>query len=187
MSGSIEGLGPDTGRGHCVTTFSGQPFWPMDPRPEDIRLDDIAHALALQCRFNGAVMAFYSVAEHSVRMAKALNFDRDLAREALLHDAAEAYIGDLVRPVKAHCPDWCAIDARVDAAVRERFGLPPTMSDKVREADLRMLATERRDLLAAQATEWRDLPEPYDFRIRAMGWVDSKALFLQFADWLGVG
>jgi 5'-deoxynucleotidase YfbR-like HD superfamily hydrolase len=145
-NGDCSGIGSDNGRGHNITTYSGKPFYPLDPRPDEIRLDDIAHSLSMQCRFNGATIKFYSVAEHCVIMSKLFS-DVDLMREALMHDAAEAYLGDLVRPVKAHCPDWRAIDAKVDAACRDRFGLPRIMSNEVKDMDLRMAVTERRDLL----------------------------------------
>lgn len=187
MSGGLEGIGRDDGRGHIVATASGLPFWPMDPRVEDIRLSDIAHGLSMLVRFNGAVHTFYSVAQHSVIMSRALDYDRDLAREALLHDGAETYVGDLIRPVKAHCPDWCAIDARIDAVIRIRFGLPETMSEAVRQADMRMFATERRDLLTVhQSVDWGALPEPYDAPIIPVGWAKAKALFLDRAAELGV-
>src|SRR5689334_10911717 len=84
------------GRGYNMTTFSGEPFWPLDPQPEDIRIVDIAHALSLQCRFNGHTKFHYSVAQHSLIMS--FNVPLQFALEALLHDAAEAYIGDLIRP-----------------------------------------------------------------------------------------
>lgn len=185
----ITGIGADTGRGHNIMTVSGKPFWPFDPRPEDVRLGDIAHSLSMQCRFNGHTTAFYSVAQHCVIMAQGFFMagETELAREALLHDAAEAYIGDLIRPVKAHCPDWCAMDARLDGVIRARFGLPPVMSAEVRDADLRMCVTERRDLCAASPeVDWGDLPEPFQETISPWGPGVSRSAFLNVAAALGV-
>ena len=103
---SITGIGADNGRGYKITTYSGKPFFPMDPRPEEIRIEDIAHSLSMQCRFNGHTKWFYSVAQHCSIMAEAMMSDgyAEYAFEALMHDAAEAYIGDLIRPVKDR--DW---------------------------------------------------------------------------------
>jgi hypothetical protein len=163
---SLEGIGARTDRGHNMVTRSGLPFFPLQPDHNEIRLADIAAHLSKQCRFVGATRVFYSVAEHCVRMSWHFA-PGPLAREALLHDAAEAYIGDLIRPVKADCPDWRAIDARVDAACRARFGLPGQMSAEIRLADLRMAMTERRELIAPSPTvDWGDnLPPPYLMRI----------------------
>lgn len=183
---STEGIGADNGRGHNITTYSGKPFYPLDPKPEEVRLVDIAHSLSMQCRFNGATRAFYSVAEHSVRMARLFSC-LELRKEALFHDAAEAYLGDLVRPVKAHCPDWQAIDKKVDAACRKRFGLPETMTQEIRDMDLRMAVTERRDLLNdAGEVDWGHLPPPLDIDLsRPWDAYNSKYAFLSLAKTLG--
>ena len=77
-----------------------------------------------------------------------------LALEALLHDAAEAYCKDIPRPLKYMLPDYQAIEACVEAAIRERFKLPAQMSPEVKRADLILLATERRDLMPADDTPW---------------------------------
>ncbi len=163
---NLDGLSDRTERGHVMVTHSGLPFYPLAPTRDEIRLADIAAHLAKQCRFVGATRVFYSVAEHCVRMSWHFA-PGQLAREALLHDAAEAYIGDLIRPVKADCPDWRAIDARVDAACRSRFGLPEKMSAEIRLADMRMAMTERRELIAPSPTvNWGDdLPPSYPMRI----------------------
>src|SRR5262245_27549306 len=98
--------------GDWMQTISGRKFWPLDPRPEEVCIEDIGHALSLVCRFGGHCHTFYSVAEHSVRvsllaedMAKSSAHWTDenirmIALSGLLHDAAEAYIGDMVRPLK---------------------------------------------------------------------------------------
>ena len=81
-----------------IGTFSGLRFWPLDPNPEKILIADIAHALAHQCRFGGHASKFYSVAEHSVHVSKLCLPEHALW--GLLHDASEAYLVDLPRPLK---------------------------------------------------------------------------------------
>lgn len=155
-------------------TASGITFWPLDPRPEEIRMDDIAHHLARLCRWGGAVRTYYSVAEHSILLAR--HFERrgevDLARWALLHDAAEAYLGDVVRPLKACMPDFRRIEAHLESVIWRRFGLEGELPDAVREADTAILGDERRELFRVPAdpglnrpgetglgiTTWRLLP-----------------------------
>src|SRR5690606_19551202 len=91
-----------TDRGQPIQTFgSAEPVAFFDPRPGDVDLEVFAHALSLQCRFGGHCKVFYSVAQHCVLTARILH-DSYWRHEALMHDAAEAYIGDVVRPLKMH-------------------------------------------------------------------------------------
>lgn len=145
--------------GGWVATYTGRQFWPLDVRPEDLSIHDIARALAFQCRFNGHLKAFYSVAEHSVRVSQAC--PPAFALWGLLHDAPEAYIGDMVRPLKRApgMEEYCRADYRIIAAVAERFGLPmpPDGSDMPRvvaAADDALLHAEARDLLAPCPEQW---------------------------------
>lgn len=104
-----------TRRGDWMQTFSGRQFWPCDPRADEVCIEDIAHALSMQCRFAGHVRKFYSVAEHCVRASWIVPDRFKLA--ALLHDAAEAYVVDLPRPIKRQ-PELRAylhIEERVEA------------------------------------------------------------------------
>lgn len=142
-------------RGDWMQTFTGIAFWPLDPRPEEIRPADIAHALSMLCRYGGHVSRFYSVAEHCVLMSHAVA--PEFALWALLHDATEAYLVDVPRPIKRHLPDYCAIEDRLMAAICERFGLSLTEPAEVREADNRILLDERAELLRPPPRPW--LPE----------------------------
>lgn len=182
-------------RGDWMQTHSGLAFYPLDPAPEDIVPADIAHSLAMQCRYNGHVRRFYSVAEHCVLMsdwilenpAAVLGFPpqpvsvsdlaavRQLALWALLHDAAEAYIGDMVRPLKINMPAFVALDELVTAAVARRFALEQaTIPDAVKTVDTRILLDERAALLGVPPHDWAlgDL-EPLGVKIR--GWEPSIA------------
>jgi len=136
-----------------IQTFTGKKFYPFDPRPEDVRIEDIAHALSLLCRFTGHVKTFYSVADHSWHVSHRV--PQEHALWGLLHDASEAYLNDISRPVKRHesMLAYAAAETRVMQCVAERFGLPPE-PECVREVDRTMLLTERRDLLAPM--EWPD-------------------------------
>lgn len=140
--------------GDWIQTASKRKFWPLDPRPEDIYLYDIAHALSNVTRFAGHCTEFYSVAQHSIYVAdmvEALYGDKNLSLWGLLHDAAEAYIGDMPRPLK-HSDDWAApfreAEDRLEKAVAERFMLTPDLHPvEVERADRALLVTEMRDIM----------------------------------------
>lgn len=135
-----------------IQTFSGVHFNLTDPQPDTIRIEDIAHALSQINRFTGHTHRPYSVAQHSLQASYIV--PPQFALEALLHDAHEAYTGDVSAPLKSLLPDYRALEDRIEAAVRRRFGLPDTMSPEVKRADMIMLATERRDVLKDDGTPW---------------------------------
>ncbi len=148
-----------------IQTFTGKQFFPLNPRPEDLDIRDIAHALSLQCRFNGHCLHFYSVAEHSVRVCEWL--PAELSLWGLLHDAAEAYLGDVVRPLKAQLTSYNKIEQQLLRVVADRFGLCWPMPDEVAVADTRLLAAEARDIMAPPPAPWdllglEPLPMPID-------------------------
>ncbi|MBC2594898.1 phosphohydrolase [Ruficoccus amylovorans] len=131
-------------KGDWMQTWSGIRFYPLDPRPEDILIEDIAHALAHICRFGGHVCAFYSVAQHSIMVSDAL--PDELALDGLLHDATEAYLGDVVRPLKLSLPQYVEAEQKLEAMIAEKFGLKFPMHEAVKDVDNRALFAERRDL-----------------------------------------
>ena len=111
-----------------IQTHSGKAFYPFAPRPDDIDIEDIAHALAHQCRFGGHVSKFYSVAQHCVLIARVLHaqgFDKRTILAGLLHDATEAYLVDLPSPVKNMLPGYRDAENRLAAVIAEKFDLPP--------------------------------------------------------------
>lgn len=151
-----------TGRkGDWMQLYSGKQFWPMDPRADEIEIEDIAHSLSMQCRYAGHCIRFYSVAEHSVLLARFfLDCGQpETAMWALLHDASEAYLVDVPRPVKPFLPGYKEAEAKVMEAVCERFGLPLEMPREVHDADSAIIGNERENMRPCVA-EWYATGEP---------------------------
>lgn len=143
-------------RGPWIQVRSGGRFYPFDPRPDEIRIEDIAHALANICRYGGHCRKFYSVAQHSLHVAELLDNDPAVALCGLLHDASEAYLGDMPAPTKGapQMAGYCAAHEMVERAVAARFGLPHPMPEIVKWADRVMLATEARVLMCPLDAGW---------------------------------
>lgn len=135
-----------------ILTHSGIEFDVCNPDPDLIEIEDIAHALSHICRFTGHTKHFYSVAQHSYLCATLVPPEHAL--EALLHDAAEAYIGDVSSPLKAQLPGYQVIEANLEQAIRQRFGLPTQKTPWVKEADLQMLAAEKAQLMPQFDEPW---------------------------------
>ena len=134
------------------------------PKIEDICIGDIARSLSLQCRFNGHVSSFYSVAEHSVRcswLARELysgtvDYFAYIRRWCLMHDAAEAYIGDLTRPVKQKINGrFAKLEMLFEHLVAEAFDLALPYPEEVKEIDDTLVITEARDIMpGGPAWDW---------------------------------
>lgn len=140
-----------------IQTFTGRQFWPLNPRPEDVDLLDIAHALAMKCRYSGHTKRFYSVAEHSVHVSRHVPAEHALA--ALLHDAGEAYLPDVPRPIKPQMPGFKQIEERIDRAIATRFGCAFPWPESVHRADIAILADEKAALMGPEPAPWH-LPYP---------------------------
>lgn len=123
-----------------IVTWTGTRVDLLDPTPDMIDIEDIAHALSNICRFTGHTRVFYSVAQHCVRSAYLVGPGHKL--EALLHDATEAYLSDISEPLKALLPDYQAIEQKFDSTIRQKFGLPQVMNTAVKFADKVMLIEE---------------------------------------------
>jgi 5'-deoxynucleotidase YfbR-like HD superfamily hydrolase len=147
--------------GPVIETYTGGRFRPFDPRPADVQLLDIAAGLAHTCRFGGHCREFYSVAQHSLHVSREFDAPR-LQLLALLHDAGEAYLGDIPRPVKAELERMADVEATIRGAVWTALGVDPPERDeweRVMTADDRLLAYEADRLLAdgSWATESPEL------------------------------
>lgn len=168
--------GTEGRQGDWMQTVTGRQFWPIDPRPEDINIEDIAHALSMMCRFGGHCDRFYSVAEHSVLVSE--NVPPQDALWGLLHDASEAYIADIVRPAKRFIIGYKDIEGRIMAAVCGAFDLPYIEPPSVKRADNAILADEAAQIMGAKPKDWI-LPEPpLGVRIIGLSPTDAKAAFL---------
>lgn len=165
-------------RGDWMTTYSGQPFFPLMPRAEEIHIADIAHALAHLCRFAGHTIRFYSVAQHSVLVSAAC--EPADALWGLLHDASEAYVVDLPRPLKHALPlaGYQEVERGVMAAICERFALPVDPPASVKRADDDVLRREQIDLIA-MPDGYTHRPTTIETRIDPMPPYVAERTFLQ--------
>lgn len=155
-----------------MQTFTGRKFYPLDPQAKDIAPEDIAHALGYLCRFGGHSRYFYSVAEHCVLMSYAVSPENALW--ALLHDATEAYVGDMIRPLKNHQPAFREAEDEVMSVICDRFGLDYDCPDEVHDADNRILRTERESVMAVNDLIWHtDSLKPLPVSIA--GWYPKLA------------
>jgi 5'-nucleotidase len=132
-------------QGKWMQTFTGLAYWPVDPRAEDVCIEDIAHALANICRYGGHCRRFYSVAEHSIHVSRIVPPGDALA--GLLHDAAEAYCADVPRPLKKMLNGYAEIEAVNWRVISTRFGVAEQLSQSVHDADIAMLFAEQKVLL----------------------------------------
>jgi len=172
--------------GAWIQTSSGRVFPILHPTADDVDIEDIAHALSNLCRFAGHTKEFYSVAQHSVLVSK--HVPPEHALQALLHDAPEAYIVDLPRPLKhsGMVDGYKVVEDRVWAAVAEHFFLFEELDPSVKEADQRALFTEQRDLIGKQAKPWIGQLEPYIAHIEPLSPKEAKSQFLARYKWLEV-
>jgi len=134
-------------KGKWMWTYTGRRFWPVDPRVEDMCLEDIAHALACQNRFAGHTREPYTVAQHCVHVSELC--DSADAMDGLFHDASEAYVVDIPRPLKysAGMENYKPIEMAVQRVVSMRFGLKLDIPESVHRADEMICVAEMRDLM----------------------------------------
>lgn len=150
-----------------ITTFTGRTIAPFTPELDDLVIEDIAHALAMQCRFGGHTRDFYSVAQHCVLASTFCEGEApDAALWLLLHDASEAYLVDIPRPVKrsALMGVYRHAESQVQRAIYAKFGLQGDPPPIVAEVDERLAMTEARDLLlrpGQPAPDWWNLSRCY--------------------------
>jgi len=182
-SRTIEGMAaPDhapPAPGPYLQTVSGRWVNPFDPDPDQLDAGDIARALANVCRFGGHSRSFYSVAQHSVivsRLVEERGGDAEDAFAALMHDATEAYLGDMPHPLKHRSPLGAAYKAAEDhleSALRARFAIKRDVPE-IKRVDRALLAAERR-AFSAERWHWPELEgvEPLDVELTA--WPPDEA------------
>lgn len=141
-------------KGDWIQTFSGLPFWVLDPRPEDIRIEDIAHALSLQTRYGGHCQRFYSIAEHAVLLSYLCS--PELAFEMLNHDDEEAYMGDIPRPIKWMFPELKKAGENIQKVICQKFGISWPLNPELKKLDDAIIASERNQNMAPSLLVWSE-------------------------------
>ena len=166
----------------AIQTFTGALVDPLSPNPALITPEDIAHALSHHCRFGGHSRVFYSVAQHSCLVADAVEAEgagAEAALWALLHDATEAYLGDLPHPLKHRSPlgeVFREAEGRLQEAIGARFGLPADPPAAVKRADRAALAAERRALMAPSSDgHWPELDGVEPLQVEIHPWRPERA------------
>lgn len=163
-----------------------------DPQPDQFTLGDIAGALSKICRFGGQIDRFYSVAEHCIHCAeqgRADGLPLDTQAALLLHDATEAFCGDIVKPLKIMLPEYAAIESRMEAVIAEKFLIDFRREEySVRKIDHEMLIAERRKLFSADDVEWTGEREVRKIEPWIECWLpeQAEAQFMKAAKMIGV-
>ena len=134
-----------------IVTHYGNVIDLLDPDPADISLFDIAHNLSHLCRFNGATKYRYSVAQHSLFVSRLVSPQHAL--QALMHDATEAYLGDVVKPLKELLPDYQTLEDRMWASICEALGIEPYLTEEVHRGDVSAYLKERVTLIGKPILE----------------------------------
>ncbi len=155
------------GKGFYIRTFTGKKFYWDNVGSNDIDIRDIAHALSNNCRWTGHVREFYSVAQHCLYASIEAPPGQELS--ALLHDASEAYVHDTPSPLKWYLAEhdftaFSDLEHKVDRAIYDTFGVLYPRDPVIKEIDLRLLATENRDLMPS-GEERIHMIEPYPWHI----------------------
>lgn len=158
-----------------IQTVSGKKFPVDNPDPEQIDIEDIAHALSMLVRFNGHCTKFYSVAEHSVHVSHEIG--SELALAGLLHDAAEAYLGDVPSPLKKQLSQFSGFEHKMELAIGEKFDVNPALfkDPELKRADIQLLIDEKAALMVAEPEPWPDNAPPAKDARRIQAWSPEEA------------
>lgn len=166
-----------------ITTFTKKSFNPLVPEEKLIDIKDIAHALSLMTRANGHFKHFYSVGQHSINCFKEANargYSKEVQLGCLLHDASEAYISDITRPVKRHLPEYLSIEGHIQKVIYIKFNLENLTAEDykiIEEIDDSVLHYEFSELMGKSIFE----VEPYiaikhDFSLKGFQEVEEEFL-----------
>jgi 5'-deoxynucleotidase YfbR-like HD superfamily hydrolase len=163
--------------GPTILLSGGEYFDFLDPGSCAFRIEDIAHGLSNICRFAGHCRDFYSVAQHSVHVSQLVPPEHAFA--GLMHDAVEAFVGDMAKPLKDLLPEYRAIEHAIEAVLFQQYGLPLPMHRSIKEADIVMLATEQVALMRNR-DDWQYTRgrTPADIEIVPMPPAQAERLFL---------
>lgn len=174
-------------KGYFMNTISGGKFWPMDPQIEDLNLSDITHALSLTCRFNGHVPDLYSVAQHSFILSRIVPFEH--VRWALMHDAAEAYLNDMVTAVKMGLPSYRRVEKAILRLVAKKYGLPSPLPPLAVKMWDYALSLREADVLGVDRSDWI---QPYEIlpeitkEIKILPPEEVREKFTEMLRWRGI-
>ncbi len=183
-----------------MATFTGHAVYPLHLKPEDIKLADIAHSLSQQARYNGHSKFPYWVGQHCVLIARALKRDGypiDVQRVGLMHDASEAYTGDITKPMKNSLNTKIRelgysgkflkdIEHDIERRIALKFGLAWPWCDTVEEYDTRITQDEKAQIFVEQDAVWTIPMPPLDVKIEEWTWRWAEHEFLQCAWELGL-
>lgn len=158
----------------CIRTFTGKYVNVFEPDPETICIEDIAHALSMQCRFGGHLPVFFSVAQHSVMVCNEFDeFKPELRLTALMHDATEAYLLDIPRPIKLRLANYKALENSLMVVIANKFGFKWPTDQVIKKVDAFQLQREWDQLMLGKAGE-----------IRCMSQRESKIQFLKAFEYI---
>lgn len=158
-----------------IQLSSGAKFDLVDLESNEFKVLDLAQGISKLCRFGGACTEFYSVAQHSVLCA--VYAPEHLKYQALMHDIHETITGDMPSPIKRNLPDYREFENRIAAFIRRRLDLPIDLDPLIHEIDMRMLVTEKRDIMAKCEHEWSSYMQQFDpYEDKITPWRESIAL-----------
>ena len=179
MMEAMHNMNPN-GRGFRVPMPSGIYVYPEDPRPEEFRIYDVAHKLAFQCRYGGGVTHFYSIAEHCVLGTEKIEHKFKL--DFLLHDRAEAWLQDFMRPLKMKAQPWYGeLERRVERVSAPVWGIKDPMPGEVVTLDYRLCIDEKQQLYRPEFTTENHLEEgePVGITCACMDPYEARDVFLE--------
>jgi hypothetical protein len=173
--------------GDWMQTFTGRQYWPLDPRADEIDIVDIASALSKLCRYGGHTRRFYSVAEHCVLMARSDECPPGDRLPALMHDASEGYVVDIIRPIKPYLAGYALIESANMLAIAARFDFAWPPSRAIKEMDNRILLDERDQAMARPPADWNIAGPHLGVALQFWSPDEARAQFLTaFYDFGGV-